>query len=66
MMAEIDEIKPCPFCNSGRTEMNVHSDGPWFFVQCIDCNANGPEDCDHDSAIQSWNRRVENTSPQSK
>ncbi|MBD2827054.1 Lar family restriction alleviation protein [Xenorhabdus szentirmaii] len=65
-MAEIDEIKPCPFCNSERTEMNVHSDGPWFFVQCIDCNANGPEDCDHDSAIQSWNQRVENTSPQSK
>ncbi|MDX7999437.1 restriction alleviation protein, Lar family [Xenorhabdus sp. Reich] len=63
MMAETNELRPCPFCNSEHTEMKSYSDDAWFFVQCTECNADGPEGHDHYSAIQAWNQRVENALP---
>ncbi|MDE9446874.1 Lar family restriction alleviation protein [Xenorhabdus bovienii] len=56
-----DKFKPCPFCNSVCTEMNSHSDDIWFFVQCTDCNADGPEEDTAANAEIAWNRRAENT-----
>ncbi|WP_071933911.1 hypothetical protein [Xenorhabdus hominickii] len=47
--------------------MNSYSDDTWFFVQCTDCNANGPEEDTAANAEIAWNWRAENTlPPQSK
>ncbi|MDX7992309.1 restriction alleviation protein, Lar family [Xenorhabdus sp. psl] len=58
-----NKLKPCPFCNSDHTEMFAYAEDSWFFVQCTDCGATGPEDHDHNSAIQAWNQRANNISP---
>ncbi|AOM39662.1 Lar family restriction alleviation protein [Xenorhabdus hominickii] len=66
-MTETNKLKPCPFCNSEHAEMNSYSDDTWFFVQCTDCNANGPEEDTAANAEIAWNWRAENTlPPQSK
>ncbi|WP_228005665.1 Lar family restriction alleviation protein [Xenorhabdus sp. BG5] len=57
------KLKPCPFCGSGDTEINSYLDDTWFFVQCIDCNAAGPESDTTEEAVIAWNQRAENTSP---
>ncbi|MDE9455029.1 Lar family restriction alleviation protein [Xenorhabdus bovienii] len=62
-MTETEKLQPCPFCNSEHTEMNAYSDDTWFFVQCNDCGATGPDGHDHCSAIRAWNQRAKYTSP---
>ncbi|MDE9495499.1 Lar family restriction alleviation protein [Xenorhabdus bovienii] len=62
-----DKLKPCPFCNSEHIEMNSHSEDTWFFAQCTDCNADGPEEDTAANAKIAWNQRANNTlPPQSK
>ena len=46
------ELKPCPFCGS----KNVADMNGW--VQCLNCNATGPDNFDHLRAIEAWNRRA--------
>ncbi|MBD2812532.1 Lar family restriction alleviation protein [Xenorhabdus sp. Vera] len=65
-MAEIDELNPCPFCNSEHTEMSAYSDDTWFFMQCTECNITWSTHHDRYSAIQAWNQRVDSAPPQNK
>lgn len=51
-----DKLKPCPFCGGGDMEMNSYSNDTWFFVQCTDCNAAGPESDTSESAEIAWNQ----------
>ncbi|PHM21887.1 Lar family restriction alleviation protein [Xenorhabdus ehlersii] len=57
-MTEIDELNSCPFCNSGSAEMSSYSDDTWFYVQCTDCGASGPEENTAENAEIAWNRRT--------
>ncbi|MEQ1975034.1 Lar family restriction alleviation protein [Xenorhabdus sp. SGI240] len=58
-----DKLKPCLFCGSGDTEINSYSDDTWFFVQCTDCGACGPEEESSVTAVSVWNNA---SPPQSK
>ena len=54
------EIKPCPFCGSGETSLQV-VDGT-MRVTCINCKARGPisdiVDPREGDAIIAWNQRI--------
>ena len=46
-----NKLKPCPFCGS----KNVADMNGW--VQCLNCNASGPDNYDHLKAVEAWNKR---------
>ncbi|WP_223281882.1 Lar family restriction alleviation protein, partial [Xenorhabdus griffiniae] len=58
-----DKLKPCPFCSGSDTAVNSYSNDTWFFVQCTDCGACGPEEASSVTAVSAWNNA---TPPQSK
>ena len=45
------ECKRCPFCGS----KNVSDMNGW--VQCLNCNASGPDSFDNLKAVDAWNKR---------
>ncbi len=47
-------ISSCPFCNSSAVQVLENSDSCW--VNCMDCNADGPVTENIDQAILEWNR----------
>lgn len=46
-----NKLKPCPFCRS--TNLGYMKG----LVQCLNCNASGPDSYDNMKAIEAWNRR---------
>ncbi|MDC9591695.1 Lar family restriction alleviation protein [Xenorhabdus sp. XENO-10] len=63
IVTETGKLNPCPFCNSEYIDMNSYSDDMWFYVQCTDCGANGPEEDTAEQAKIAWNNALP---PQSK
>lgn len=66
-MSDSTELKPCPFCGSGKRTAHAFACGPddsWTAqVQCGECEARGPEDFWHETkegavqaAIHQWNK----------
>lgn len=63
------DLKPCPFCGAEESDALVmnqdiypgEDDGPdnhvWY-VDCIECGANGGAHCDEAGAVENWNRRA--------
>ena len=51
----MDELKPCPFCGG---EAVLGMDFDWFYVYCINCQAQ-IEKTYKEEAIEAWNRRAE-------
>lgn len=54
------DLKPCPFC--GGKDLHIH--GWSFYVQCMQCGAEGGWNDEHDGeevAIASWNTRYDPT-----
>lgn len=50
------ELKPCPFC--GSTNLVVDSSDMYrWYVECWDCEADGPFADDEGLAIEAWNKR---------
>ena len=54
--------KECPFCGSTDTRMHNHViTNEWkivgleWFVQCLDCRAEGPSEDSREFAIKGWN-----------
>lgn len=47
-----NKLLPCPFCGSA----NVRYMKGW--VQCLNCNASGPDSYDNMAAIEAWNKRM--------
>lgn len=59
----MDELKPCPFCGTKSYEcdcvvFNNNLGGKWYFVECIECKAQGPRMTTHKHACEAWNRRT--------
>lgn len=52
------KIKNCPFCN-GKASIYRDYAGLWL-VQCDDCGIGTLHSLKLESAIETWNRRVEN------
>ena len=51
-----EQPKPCPFC--GAADVCQRNAGPYYFVQCADCNgASGFRENTVD-ALAAWNRRA--------
>ncbi len=55
-------IKECPFCGSTDTRIHNHVvTNEWkivgleWFVQCLDCRAEGPSEDSREFAIKGWN-----------
>jgi Lar family restriction alleviation protein len=54
------KMKPCPFCGAIEPEIQLRAYGAsYYFVQCNNCSADGPDEMNQESSIASWNRRVE-------
>lgn len=51
----MDELKPCPFCGSDNVRMDT--DYGVYFVLCVNCQTEGPDDPDKSTAIKLWNGR---------
>lgn len=51
------DLKPCPFCGSGRAHVTFDVDS-WASVHCPECRFNGPDFNHSASAIAAWNRRA--------
>ena len=49
-------LKPCPFCGSER--LVVH-EGKYAWVNCLNCETDGPVKQLGEEAIEAWNRRAE-------
>ena len=49
------ELKACPFCG-GKPELDNSDRGPWEWVECTSCGAQGPGH--RDDAAPGWNRRA--------
>ena len=49
------EFKPCPFC--GGINLSVHGWADQYWVDCADCETEGPSGETMTEAIQAWNRR---------
>lgn len=47
-----NKLKPCPFCGSKKV-IDVNG-----WVQCLKCNASGPDSYDHMEAREAWNHRA--------
>lgn len=61
------ELKPCPFCGSGRIEFgegwsadaDIHGPTDTRFVYCMDCGAEaGIASCSEEEAADHWNNRA--------
>lgn len=50
--------KPCPFCGSGDVTIESYNNGEWFFVDCRECGATGPEEPTATKAALAWERRA--------
>lgn len=48
-------LKPCPFC--GGTELYPHDQEGIAWIECCDCNAEGPTTEFIREAIEAWNTR---------
>lgn len=56
------ELKPCPFCGKSALVLptyKFHIEKTRYIVKCSKCNAI-MEYRDEKSAIEAWNRRVDN------
>ncbi len=51
-----EKIKPCPFC--GSTRVQAGGVGPYYFVSCHLCKADGPLDKSRKQAIEAWNNAI--------
>jgi len=61
LIENVQEVcKPCPFC--GVESIDVHSspDYSFFWLECRDCIAKGPESTNLRIAASGWNRRYNN------
>lgn len=56
-------LNPCPFCgeNSASYSMYENEDGN-YQVQCWNCGAIGPPDCDENIAVSRWNEAAQHAS----
>jgi Lar family restriction alleviation protein len=63
MSANIQPIKPCPFCGAkaededGPTLLGSDALEDWY-VYCGNCRAHGPESSANWIAVEDWNKRV--------
>ena len=57
-----DLLKPCPFCG-GVAEYDNSDGGPYEWVQCTNCGAQGPganyNESGLEAALTAWNSRKE-------
>ena len=49
------KLKPCPFC--GRELLVVEGWKGCVWVECINCNTEGPDKDTESEAIEAWNKR---------
>jgi Lar family restriction alleviation protein len=52
---EMNELKPCPFCNSENVALR--GEAGWSTVMCAACGGEGPEHNSERAASDAWNRR---------
>ena len=52
------ELKPCPFC--GRELLSIEGWKDLFWIECFNCQTEGPSGETKAEAIEAWNRRTEN------
>lgn len=54
------EIKPCPFCGSGRINLITRrsNDEELFFMKCTFCGVKLEPEEEEEDAIEVWNRRA--------
>lgn len=54
-----DELLPCPFCESDKTEIiaGIDDGTPSYQVACMDCGASSGWWRDRNTAIEKWNTR---------
>lgn len=52
------EARNCPFCGSDRLVLDgaLEEDEQTWWITCIVCKANGPEDLYREDAVEKWNR----------
>lgn len=58
-MAEIRKIKtlkPCPFCGSNNVQLVIQEASRW--VECLNCETQGPLAKTKNWATRKWNRRL--------
>jgi len=51
-----NELKPCPFCGSGRMEVKLGK--VRYSMMCKNCFAEGGSASTEEGAIAAWNRRT--------
>ena len=54
---EMAELKPCPFC--GRELLSIEGWKDLFWIECINCQTEGPSGETKEEAIEVWNWRAE-------
>ena len=53
------ELKPCPFCGSGRQRIVLATDG--WAIDCLSCAVQVGFDSAEEDAVLAWNTRAEST-----
>lgn len=59
----MSELKPCPFCGSGRDDnraISIMRAGLWY-IYCNECKASQGDYKTREDAINAWNTRYERT-----
>ena len=66
----MSEITPCPFCGSNRLstpyrlppvrrgQQRPHPEVREYFVQCVECRAEGPKWSTPDAAMTAWGASI--------
>ena len=53
----MSDLKPCPFCQTPPAPSEVRGLCFWY-VHCMECDADGPTGDSREAAIAAWNRRT--------
>lgn len=53
-----DTLKPCPFCGTTWTGLDLREYGLDWTVSCDNCHAYGPSVNGEQDAMDAWNERI--------
>lgn len=52
------ELKPCPFCGGGNTELVCDIETLMWRIECVNCESSSGDYNTRIEAVRAWNRRA--------
>ena len=51
------DVKPCPYCGHTKMQLQYPDESIFFWVRCVNCQAEGPTGETDVVAVERWNER---------